>query len=207
VKSLTEILENAQKHKFLGPSPVNEHIKNGMGFVEVLSSLSLEPSEPHTIVDLGSGGGVPAFVIANSFPHWNFLLVERKVKRAEFLKLALEKADFGTNIEVFVGQAENAARERKNEEKADFVTARSFAAPPITAECGCRFLKKGGYLVVSEPPTASGRWPSTGLGPLGLEPVDTKQPTFGTFQALELKTPPEQRYPRRSSAMRKNPLW
>ena len=207
MNSLTEILEKAQKYKFLGPASINEHIKNGLGFIEVLSNLSVEPSKPQKIIDLGSGGGVPALIIADRFPHWHFLLIERKIKRAEFLTLAVEKIDFGTNIEVFAGQAEIAARELQNGDKADFVTARSFAAPPITAECGCRFLKTGGYLVVSEPPSASDRWSISGLNPLGLEVIDTKQPAFGTFQALQLKNPPEQRYPRRSSAMRKNPLW
>ncbi len=207
MKPLVEILENARKYKFLGPVPIEEHLKNGMGFVEVLTGLSLDPKESHKLIDLGSGGGVPALVIAERFPHWDFLLVERKTKRVEFLNWAVENAAFGANIEVFRGEAEIAAREQVNEKKADFVTARSFAAPPITAECGCRFLKKGGYLIVSEPPDARDRWPITGLNPLGLWPVDIKQPSYGTFQVLELKSLPKHRYPRRSRAISKNPLW
>lgn len=207
MKTLFDTLENARKHKFLGPAPLEEHLKNGMGFIEVLNRLSFDSQVSHRLIDLGSGGGIPAFVIAEKFSHWSYLLVERKKKRAEFLSWAAENPIFGGNIEVFFGEAEKAARDEKFEGKADFVTARSFAPPPKTAECGCRFLKKGGFMIISEPPKTMDRWPKTGLIPLGFEKIETKQPDFGTFQALELRNFPDQRYPRRPGAINKKPLW
>ena len=145
MKSLEEILKKARKYKFLGPLPLEDHVKNGKGFIEMLGRLSPDIETPHWLVDLGSGGGVPAFVIAEQFPHWQLFLVERKEKRAEFLTWAVENVRFGANIHIVHSEAETAAREKQFEKKADFVTARSFATPSKTAECGCRFLKKRGF--------------------------------------------------------------
>tara|TARA_Y100000817_G_C16804722_1_gene521324 strand:- start:553 stop:1176 length:624 start_codon:yes stop_codon:yes gene_type:complete len=207
VKSLEEILEEARKYKFLGPLPLEDHIKNGKGFIEMLGHFSPDIETPHWLVDLGSGGGVPAFVIAEKFPHWQFFLVERKAKRAEFLTWAVENVRFGTNIQIVYSEAETAARDKKFEKKADFVTARSFATPSKTAECGCRFLKKGGFMVVSEPPKTEDRWSEAGLSLLGLRTKKTNKSTFGTFQVLELEQFPDKRYPRRPGAIKKKALW
>tara|TARA_B110000014_G_C20013322_1_gene525452 strand:+ start:288 stop:911 length:624 start_codon:yes stop_codon:yes gene_type:complete len=207
VKSLIETLEKARDYKFLGPVPIEEHLKNGKGFIEALLSLSQDHKSEQKVIDLGSGGGVPALVIAEQLPHWHFLLIERKIKRVEFLHWAVENLSFGTNITVFEGDAEIAARETKYENTANFVTARSFASPPVTAECGCRFLKKGGHLIVSEPPDTRDRWSGVALSSLGLETIERLQSNYGTFQALELKNYPDQQYPRRSGAIKKNPLW
>ena len=103
MKTLFETLEEAQKYKFLGPLPIENHIKNGEGFLEVLTGLSLNVNSPIRLVDIGSGGGIPALVIAEKYPHWNFLLVERKAKRASFLSWAVENTEFGENIEIFLG--------------------------------------------------------------------------------------------------------
>ncbi len=207
MKTLVETLEEAQKYKFLGPLPIEDHLKNGEGFLEVIVGLSSTYETPHRLVDLGSGGGVPAFVIADKLPHWQFLLVERKENRAEFLSWSAQNMKFGSNIEVFLGEAEMAARNRKFEQTADFVTARSFAPPPKTAECGCRFLKKGGFMVVSEPPNVENRWPKAGLSLLGLEKKSIDPPKFGTFEVLQLHQFPDKRYPRSPSAINKRALW
>ena len=98
MKTLFETLEEAQKYKFLGPLPIENHIKNGEGFLEVLTGLSLNVNSPIRLVDIGSGGGIPALVIAEKYPHWNFLLVERKAKRASFLSWAVENTEFGAEI-------------------------------------------------------------------------------------------------------------
>ncbi|MDG1846249.1 MAG: class I SAM-dependent methyltransferase [Acidimicrobiales bacterium] len=207
VKSLLEILEKARNYKFLGPISLEDHIKNGKGFVEVLSNLHTDPTQTPYVVDLGSGGGVPALIIAEALPKWNFLLIERKIKRVEFLQWAIENTVFGKNIKIYNGEAENAAGDHNYAKSADFVTSRSFGPPSVTAECSCCFLKKGGHLIVSEPPKREERWPTTPLAVTGLYPITIQQPKYGSFQALKLKKYPEERFPRRPGVARKRPLW
>lgn len=40
-----------------------------------------------TVVDIGSGAGLPGIIIAATLPHYSLHLVERRKKRASFLKL------------------------------------------------------------------------------------------------------------------------
>ena len=59
---LEEILIQAQKLKFLGKPPVQEHILNAKGFIETIKKLNNNKPEGK-LVDLGSGGGVPSLIL------------------------------------------------------------------------------------------------------------------------------------------------
>ena len=58
----------------------------------------------------------------------------------------------------------------------DVVTARSFAAPAITARWAGELLVSGGMLVVSEPPSDDqDRWPASVLSAAGLVDLGREQ--------------------------------
>ena len=81
---LRGILEKSQKFNFLGNPPIDDHIRNAMGFVQVIHGFTGE-NQKGKIYDLGSGGGVPALVLIEKLKEWEFVLIERKEKRADFL--------------------------------------------------------------------------------------------------------------------------
>ena len=203
---LEEILLHAKKLNYLGKPPVQDHILNAKGFIQTIQELETN-LEQVKLVDLGSGGGVPALILIDYFKNWEFILIERKEKRAEFLSWAVKKLNTGKRIEIICDEVDNVARNSKYEATVDFVTARSFAPPPTTAECACRFLKKTRYLVVSEPPNTPNRWLNTALNETGLVPLKTIKQENGTFQTLELLEKPGNRLPRRPGVPRKRPLW
>jgi len=203
---LEEILIQAQKLKFLGKPPVQEHILNAKGFIETIKKLNNNEPEGK-LVDLGSGGGVPSLILIDWFKNWDVVLIERKEKRAEFLSWAIKQLNFTKRTQIICDEVENVARNPVFEGKIDVVTARSFAPPPITAECACRFLKIRGYLVVSEPPGKSDRWDNELLEETGLVPLKTNENKYGTFQTLQLQRKPSDRFPRRPGITRKRPLW
>ncbi len=74
-------------------------------------------------------------------------------KRSAFLNEALAWPAAPSQGNVVVARAEEAARWPEFDGQFDLVTARSFGPPAVTAECAVRFLKPGGVLIVSEPPT------------------------------------------------------
>ena len=203
---LEEILIQAQKLKFLGKPPVQEHILNAKGFIETIKTLNNNKPEGK-LVDLGSGGGVPSLILIDWFKDWEVVLIERKEKRAEFLSWATKQLNVEKRTQIICDEVENVARNPVFEGKIDIVTARSFAPPPITAECACRFLKIRGYLVVSEPPGYIDRWDNELLEETGLIPLKSNENKYGTFQSLELKQKPSDRLPRRPGITRKRPLW
>ena len=97
-------------------------------------------------------------------------LVEAGRRRAADLAAAAAEL-FGTDgrVEVVEARAETLAHRPDQREQAVLVTARSFGAPPLTAEIGTGFLAVGGWLVVSEPPEPDGdRWPADALARLGF---------------------------------------
>ena len=58
------------------------------------------------VLDIGSGNGLPGAVCAILYPETSFVLCERSVKKAEFLRHGLFQSDL-PNGEVFCGRAED----------------------------------------------------------------------------------------------------
>ena len=140
------------------------------------------PAGAESLVDLGSGGGLPGLVIAVRRPELAMVLVERRATRADLLRRAVASLDLGDRVQVFAGDVKDIASTRAG--TADVVTARSFAAPPITAQWAGVLLRVGGVLVVSEPPVDdAARWPSALLTACGLIDLGRQQ-GIRVFQRL-----------------------
>ncbi len=203
---IEDVLSEARRRNFLGRLPLSAHVDNAAVFAQALERFGATK-----IVDLGSGGGVPALIIAASHRDWDWLLVERGERRAEWLVEAAEQLALQDRIAVVCRNAEDAARVDAHQGWADAVTARSFAPPSVTAECATRFLRMGGHLVVSEPPESGqdhlNRWDSPILTELGLEMGERLTEGETTVQILVRVGEVQPRYPRRPSTTRKRPLF
>ena len=197
--ALVEQLERARQLGFLGPGPVEPHIEHALVFVSALVDTT------GTVVDLGSGGGVPGLVIAVGRPDLRLVLVDARARRCRFLEEAVAALEI--EAEVIEGRAEVVGRTPLRG-AADAVVARSFGVPATTAECGSPLLRLGGRLVVSEPPPPPqpDRWPAKGLGLLGLEAIG-RVAEGATVQVLEQRTACPESYPRRDGVPAKQPLF
>ncbi len=180
-------LERARALGFLGPGEVQAHIDHAAAFLEALTDVA------GTVVDLGSGGGVPGLVVGVARPDLHLVLLDATAKRCRFLEAAV--AALRLDADVAEGRAELLARGALRGSAAA-VLARSFAAPAPTAECAAPLLRVGGRLVVSEPPDRSDRWPIAGVAPLGLE-VGHRTTTAPQVQILLQVWPCPDEYPRR----------
>jgi 16S rRNA (guanine527-N7)-methyltransferase len=127
-------------------------------------------------------------------------------KRMNFLREVLAWEDAPEGAEVIKGRAEDVARFPALSESVDLVTARSFGPPAVTAECAVRFLKVGGWLIVSEPPEAEDRWNADGLAKLGLRAKGLVRHGAG-YQVIEKVKATAALYPRESGTPRKKPLF
>lgn len=183
-----------------------------MAFVAVVAAdLAEAPTSGSVprLLDLGSGGGLPGLVIASCLPSVSVVLLEGSSRRASWLRQAVD--ELGVEAEVLEARAEEAARQPGRRGSFRFVTARSFGAPPVVAECAAPFLAEGGLLVVSEPPVAvtlrEERWPELGLRQLGLSPATARERDHATLAEMRLVSPCDERYPRRVGIPAKRPLW
>lgn len=157
-----------------------------------------------TVLDLGSGGGLPG-LLAILDPAWTrVLLVDRSQRRCAFLRTCVAELGVGDLVEVVVGEAEGLARREDLRERADAVVARSFGPPAATLECAAPLARVGGFIVVADPP-AGRSWPADGLVLLGLSEVEHIGDTeLSIFEKVERS---DQRFPRRSGVPSRKPLW
>ncbi len=196
--SLLAQLERARALGFLGPGPVAGHIEHATGFLTALHEVS------GTVVDLGSGGGVPGLIIGVARPDLTVVLVEATAKRVRFLENAA--ATLALDSQVVEARAEVVGHSAMRG-TVDAVVARSFGSPAATAECAAPLLRLGGVLVVSEPPVPDpGRWPSAGLAQLGMA-VGPRSDRFPVVQVLHQDAACPATFPRRVGQPAKRPLF
>lgn len=194
------MLAAGQKKGFLGRGPVEPHLERALDLSPAIAG------SPSRALDLGTGGGVPGLALALAFPETAWSLLEGSTTRSSFLAWAVDLLGLADRVSVVAERAETAGRGMLRATM-DLVVARSFASPPVTAECGAPFLRPGGQLIVAEPPGGQpARWIPAGLALLGLRLGQTQtEPT--AVQVLVQTTPCPDQYPRRTGIPAKRPLF
>jgi 16S rRNA (guanine527-N7)-methyltransferase len=151
-----------------GTLPLAESVEHAEQFVAVI------PTQAHNLVDLGSGGGLPGLVIACRRPDLEIVLVERRRTRADLLRRAVAALELVSRVTVL--DEDVSALAQRQPQFFDVATARSFAAPAVTIRWAAALLRRGGRLVVSEPPTDDpNRWPNSLLAPYGMIDMGREQ--------------------------------
>ena len=112
----------------------------------VEDSLVLLPflAEGRTLLDVGSGGGMPGLPLKLARPELRVTLLEADQRKAAFLVHAA--AELGVEVEVVAERAELAARGRLRE-SFEIVTCRALAALPVALELCLPFVALGGRLL------------------------------------------------------------
>lgn len=199
--SLASILERSRDLGFLGPGPIERHLEQAEAF------LAATPP-PASFLDLGSGGGLPGLVLALKWPDAHGLLVDAQAKRVRFLDEAIEVLDLVDRIAAVHGRAEELAHDPAHRGRYELVTARSFAAPAITAECAVGFVPADGRVLVAEPrDERPDRWSADGLATLGLVDDGIVRRSGGTVRTLRSIAGPLDGVPRRTAAMTRRPRF
>jgi 16S rRNA (guanine527-N7)-methyltransferase len=111
----------------------------------LLDSLTLVPYVHPPLLDVGSGGGLPAIpiAIATGFP---VTLVESVTKKAAFLEAAI--GTLRLSGQVIPQRAELAGRDPDLRERFGSATARAVSSAPTVLELVVPFLKIGGMAVL-----------------------------------------------------------
>jgi 16S rRNA (guanine527-N7)-methyltransferase len=205
---LRALLAEARAQGFLGPADLDDHIRHGVAFAEVVEVQLGRP--PSGFADLGTGGGPPGLVLAARWASAGVkgAFVESSVRRCAFLRSALDALALTDRISVWEGRAETIAHDPTCREAFEVVTARSLAAPAVTAELAAGFVEVGGLVVVSEPPLGGERrWAKDGLAKLGLGEATEVVRNERHFVAFEKQCELDDRFPRPSGRPAKRPLW
>lgn len=123
----------------LGPREVprlwTRHVLNCAALTDLVPS-------PATLVDLGSGAGLPGVVLALLLPGVQVTLLERMERRARFLTQCVAELDLG-NATVLRASAEEVA----GRVGADVVTARAVAPLDRLAGLAAGLVRPGGLIL------------------------------------------------------------
>ncbi len=157
--TLVQTLTQAQELGMLGARPVEEVIAHSRVYVSALRGVR------GRIVDLGSGGGVPALVIAHYRPDLEIWMVERRGARADFLRRIVQRMEIGDRVFVHEVDADRLLKSSGNSFAA--VTARGFGPPEHTLRTARGLILPEGRVVISDPPEGN-RWSEPLLAELGL---------------------------------------
>jgi 16S rRNA (guanine527-N7)-methyltransferase len=110
----------------------------------VLNCAALAPFMPAdaSVVDMGSGGGLPGVVLALARPDLTLTLVDSMARRTEFLTEVVAALGIGDRVTVVRGRGEELKR------RDQVATARAVADPLRLARWSTRLLAPKGRLVV-----------------------------------------------------------
>jgi 16S rRNA (guanine527-N7)-methyltransferase len=197
---LLEVLERARTLGVLGPGPVTDHVAHAHWFLDALADLPADSS----VIDLGSGGGVPGLVIAEARPDLRVTLLDSMHRRTALLSEAIAFLGWENRVTAVLGRAETFGRMAEHRGTFHAATARSFGPPATVAECAAPLLHVGGRLIVSEPPDQPDRWPVEGLELFGM--VAETGESAGVKVLLQ-QVACSDRFPRRDGVPAKRPLF
>jgi 16S rRNA (guanine527-N7)-methyltransferase len=128
----------------IGPSEAprlwDRHLMNSAAVAGLLPPES--PGEPSTVIDLGSGAGLPGIVLALLRPDLRFVLLESMARRVTFLTECVAELDLA-NVTVHRDRAEDVAGILT----ADVVVARAVAPLGRLAELALGLTRPGGLVL------------------------------------------------------------
>lgn len=113
-----------------------------------------------SVIDIGSGGGLPAIPLAVAMPEVQFTLLEANTRKCAFLEHVAGTLGL-TNVVVAPGRAEQLGHQPALREQFDRAISRAAARPQVLLELALPFVRTGGDLVAQVSP----------LDPLALEPA------------------------------------
>ncbi|MGE5397530.1 MAG: 16S rRNA (guanine(527)-N(7))-methyltransferase RsmG [Chitinophagales bacterium] len=148
-KYLELIEEENKKHNLVSRKTTREelwdHIEDSLSLVKVLEN------EEVSVIDIGSGQGLPAIPLAIRLPKSKFVLVESDLKKYDFLSMAIEQLHLQNSL-VIRDRIEELGRKNEFRNTVDLVTVRAVASLSVVLEWGLPLLRLGGQVIAWKGP-------------------------------------------------------
>ena len=99
-------------------------------------------TQPHSFLDLGTGGGFPGIPISILFPDLSVTLLDSEERKLEYCTKVIRA--LGLRTQCLCGRAEELSKSPQYREQFDFAASRAVANGSMLCELALPFLKIGG---------------------------------------------------------------
>jgi len=126
------------------------HLRESLYLLAALREAGLlTPRVPASVVDIGSGAGLPGLAIRLAEPALRLTLVEASARRCAFLRETADALGLG-NVRVVQARAEEAGHDPELRQHFDLAVARAVAPLPVLVEYALPLLAPGGVLAAQK---------------------------------------------------------
>lgn len=166
--------------------------------------------DAHSLVDVGSGGGLPGLPLKIVRPGLAVTLVESDQAKAAFLVQACARLGL-EGVEVVARPAEDAGRDTRYRERFDVAVARALAPMSVLAELCLPLVRVGGTLLAQKTDAEDVTTAQHAIQLLGgslesVTPAASSARASGTVVVVRKVAPTPPAYPRRPGVPRRKPL-
>ena len=186
------------------------HFLESAALITVLEGSGLSLRD-RSLIDIGSGSGIPGVPLKILEPTLRLTLVEAKQRKAEFLEALLPELGLD-DVAVVTRRAEEAAHDPRYREEFDFAAAKALAPLRTLVELTLPFLRMGGVVIAPKGKEAEREVTEAGFALETLkgsvrtvEPLPLAQPAQ-TVVLIDKDLPTPPRFPRRPGVPAKRPL-
>lgn len=179
------------------------HIQDSLSLVPFLAS-----AEARTVLDVGSGGGLPGLPLAIALADVQFTLMDATGKKCDFMRQAA--AELGLpNVQVVQARAETAGQDHHHfRERFDAVTSRAVGPLQVLLEVTVPFARIGGHVLAIKGERAPEEVAAArqALHLLHSHFVDAVRTPTGTVVIIEKQRATPRAYPRLPGEPKRKPL-
>jgi 16S rRNA (guanine527-N7)-methyltransferase len=168
--------------------------------------LAMPWSGIEKVIDIGSGGGLPAVPLALAMPGVHFTLVEANSRKCAFLEQVAATLNL-TNVVVAAARAEELGHRPALREQFDRAISRAAAPPVVLLELALPFVEPGGDLVAQVSPVDPALLEAAARLLGGGSPrLERPGNGAGTLLVVPKLRPTPDAFPRRTGVPNRKPL-
>lgn len=180
-----------------------KHIIDSLTLIPIIASANAK-----TVIDIGSGGGLPGIPLAIAMPDVHFTLLETTGKKAIFLEQLAQRLQLA-NVTIINDRAETAGRDRERfREQFDVAIARAVGPLPVLLELAVPFIREHGTVLAikGEKALEEVEHAREALHALHCHYVDTHSTPTGRIVIIEKQRRTPKLYPRSPGEPKRAPI-